>query len=93
VCSQITTFFLPCQGVFSFRLGNALNPTTVVADEFQSDRATKLKIVERLKVHGVFKAGIKFYPSLAHTLEDVTMTLKAFELAVGDVLEGRELDN
>eukprot|EP01050_Picozoa_sp_SAG11_P017451 SAG11_NODE_2521_length_3261_cov_1.530993_2_plen_110_part_00 len=32
-----------------------------------SDRAMKLKIVERLKIHGVFKAGIKFYPSLAHS--------------------------
>ena len=42
--------------------------------------------MEGLKRHGVYKAGIKFYPSVAHTDEDLETTLVAFEAALDDAL-------
>ena len=54
--------------------------------EFHSDRHLKAAIVDGLKRHGVYKAGIKFYPSVAHTDEDLETTLVAFEAALDDAL-------
>ena len=52
--------------------------------EFLSNRDLKAAIIEAMKGHGVYKAGIKFYPSTAHTDEDAAWTLRAFEAAVAE---------
>ena len=70
-------------------------PVVDYRGEFHSNREMKARIVDRLKHHGVFKAGIKFYPSLVHDESDVKLTLEAFDASVKDVLEemdGRVLD-
>ena len=46
--------------------------------------AYSFAIIEAMKGHGVYKAGIKFYPSTAHTDEDAAWTLRAFEAAVAE---------
>ena len=57
-----------------------------MAGEFRSDRALKTAIVDGLKRHGVYKAGIKFYPSVVHTDEDTKVTLAAFAAAVAEAV-------
>ncbi len=58
------------------------DPLSDYRSTLSADNAIKAKFRNRIQECGVFQGPQKFYPSLAHTDEDVAQTIAAFQVAI-----------